>query len=47
MILVVARGHDILELSIMRFRKNEPLIFESDTDLLIAKEWIRNIERIF
>lgn len=44
---IITRGHDVVKLSSERFRKNDPLIFEGDTNSLMANEWIKNIEEIF
>lgn len=44
-LLVATRAYDVVELTSERFRKNDSLIFESDTDLLMIEEWIRNIEK--
>lgn len=40
MVPIVARGYNIVKLVSERYRKNDQLI-------LMTKEWIRNIERIF
>lgn len=44
---VVARGYDVVVLTSERFRKNDSLIFESDTYPLMTEELIRNIKFFF